>query len=607
MNGSSPAGSIAYHVSRNGEVSGPFSESELCAGVAKGQFATTDLVHATGQADWQPLEQLLDALKKKPAEEEPEGDEVPAWRSIGKWVWARLRRNLTEQGLATGSVFLLLGLGTLALSRWPILFWAPWLVMAALTGVVLLRRGSKAPGAILLLAVILLPWLLHRYATQLHSPKVQNESAEVRPVETKAPDPNPMLNVAGATPAPPPAVSLPDTTPSPLSAPAVVAARAVPQTAAAPTPVPESLLSKAGKLADAVAPYLNRAKEALPKLSDLGGKSAPDEKSASNDQSAAASFSPDTLQGHDDSIITVKSGAETLGNAFACRVGDKVWLFTNTHILAGSRQLTFTQINGGTLVPGAAEIAQGPDLARLALPKPPVHVFEAVTNFESTVQIGDGVAVFGNNRTGDVAISWRGVVMGVGPDRVEVSAGFSPANSGGPIVHLKSGKVIGIASFRSQVYDEFGIDTKVKGSNLGRHIGFRIDRVLAWDPVNWTEFNAEGDRLEQISRLTEDLFNLYYSVSNQRDPHCNTETLKVAAMEWQQKVSRRSLSAADRTNAGETFLNALRFMTKADINAIDGHLSYPYFRDRLAAEKNVRTRLFQALEAVLEPGAHKAL
>jgi hypothetical protein len=159
---------------------------------------------------------------------------------------------------------------------------------------------------------------------------------------------------------------------------------------------------------------------------------------------------------------------------------------------------------------------------------------------------------------------------------------------------VKSGKVIGIASYLPRSYEGFGGDPKSSAADAVRRFGYRIDKVPAWEPANWPELGAEADQIEQISKFTEDMFNLFESVYNQRDPHFMTERLRGPAMEWQAKLHQKQLSEHDRGNATQTLLTALHFLMRSDVSPIEGRLRYAYFRDQLASEQKVRDRLYKA-------------
>ena len=66
---------------------------------------------------------------------------------------------------------------------------------------------------------------------------------------------------------------------------------------------------------------------------------------------------------------------------------------------------------------------------------------------DENASIDDDVVVLGNAEGGGVINTIKGKIVGVGPNLVEVDAAFVPGNSGSPIIHLKTGKVIGVATY----------------------------------------------------------------------------------------------------------------------------------------------------------------
>ena len=267
------------------------------------------------------------------------------------------------------------------------------------------------------------------------------------------------------------------------------------------------------------------------------------------------------------------------------------------------RQPVITRLDGVSITPGTAELAVGRDIARLALTQPPRHVLEATTDFDNDVHIDDDVIVLGNKGGGGVVTELKGKVVGIGPDRLEVSAEFIPGNSGSPIIHLKTGKVIGIATYLTKRYEEFsshpqggasGVPTNGKGEVVVRRYGYRIDKVPAWEPVNWAEMYAEAEQMEQVSKLTEDIFDFLSALRNKKEPNFATDTLRRPAADWMSRVREGHPSESDRRTATQGFLNSLRFMVRIDVANLDGRMRYTYFRNKLSDETKVRDQLYQA-------------
>jgi hypothetical protein len=315
---------------------------------------------------------------------------------------------------------------------------------------------------------------------------------------------------------------------------------------------------------------------------------------ANEEKDPAAVSTADVLQSHNDAFVIVK-GSNGSGCGFACRQGAKTWLFTNIHVVAEIKQAVISRLDGVAVPLGAAEAAAGPDIVRMVLAKVPEHPLEAITDFEANVHIEDDIAVLGVMGSG--MVTWQqGRVVGIAPDRVEVAATFIPGNSGGPIIHLKTGKVIGVTSYLNRPYEQYSSNGG-NGSPVIRHFGYRIDKVPAWEPVNWPQLYADADQIGQVSKFTTDVFDFLDSVRKQKDPHFSTPTLRLPGQEWVDKMRAKGLSPADRRSAKQAFLNALQFLVRADLGPAEAQLRYTYFRNRLKDEKTVRDRIFQAFDA----------
>ena len=310
------------------------------------------------------------------------------------------------------------------------------------------------------------------------------------------------------------------------------------------------------------------------------------------------------MQQHRNALVVVKDRGGS-GSGFIAKAGAQPWLFTNIHVAAGMANPQFTCIDGTQLKPGVAEAAVGHDALRLVLTEPPPDSLEVMTSLDANAKIGDAVLVLGNSGGGGVVTSLAGEIVGIGPDRIEVSAEFIPGNSGSPIIHVPTGKVIGIATYLTRRYEAFAsADAKpgatpakdAPGAVVVRRFGYRLDSVKKWEPLNWAAFQNEARAIEQISAVTGDVFDFLDALRKKQPPRFATATLRRPAETWLATIRRAHLSEADREQATRSFLGSLRSLVQADVTAAQGKFRYAYFRNELQQEREVRDRLYKAFD-----------
>ena len=217
---------------------------------------------------------------------------------------------------------------------------------------------------------------------------------------------------------------------------------------------------------------------------------------------------------HDNLVfVTGKDGA---GSGFIAHMGGATFLVTNAHVAAGINDADFKTLEGAVLPRGAAGVAVGHDIFRMALP-PNGKPFEVMNGVTENAGIGDDVVVLGNAEGSGVINTIMGKIVGIGPNLVEVDAQFVPGNSGSPIVHLKTGKVIGVATYT--VTRKYDAATKEKMKEpVIRRFGYRLDSVKTWQPVNWPGFYAQAGVMEKIHTLTEALDNFFRDLYEKQEP-----------------------------------------------------------------------------------------
>jgi hypothetical protein len=330
----------------------------------------------------------------------------------------------------------------------------------------------------------------------------------------------------------------------------------------------------------------------------VGLTAPPTEKSvaASSDQPAATTDKPtatpevksgplpaDVL----DAVVIIR-GDEALGTGFIVKMKGQFFIVTNQHVLSGQSPSKIT-IKGvdGTQYPLTNEVygARDYDVAIIKIPTP-AHYLEVMEDTHVGAKTGDTVTVPGNAGGAGVITQVDGQVLGIGPDLVEVDAKFIPGNSGSPIIHRDSGKVIGVATY-AIVYtlDEL---KKAADQRSVRWFGYRLDNITTWDKLDLNRFNEEGKKIEAMESLTAGFIDLLSD--KETDNPKILDTIKQYVIDRNKAQSR-----SDAITAVQSFANNLQALSDSDIRALAHTTLYPFHARRLAEEKEVRAEISKAL------------
>jgi len=319
--------------------------------------------------------------------------------------------------------------------------------------------------------------------------------------------------------------------------------------------------------------------------------------------------------------LLMVSGSGGAGSGFLCTMGGKTYAFTNIHIIADIPGFRMTSLQSEQVGVGASGLAVDHDIARMEVNGSVKKSFEVVENFEATVKIGDPVLVLGNAQGARVVRPMEGKVLGIGPNLVEVDAPLVPGNSGSPIVHVPSGKVIGVATYRIIRKEQDGIDSVGSGGSGSprgrnpqdsgrytteiRRFGYRIDSVKNWQPVNWPLFYAQAAQTARIDELSDDFMRLINSdrfVDGRYKTPAVQQAVSNLTQKLAQKQGRRYVSPGEAREVYIAFYNELRNCIRGDINGFNLGGAYDYFRrdvqEQAAFRDAVNADLSKAVNAM---------
>lgn len=210
--------------------------------------------------------------------------------------------------------------------------------------------------------------------------------------------------------------------------------------------------------------------------------------------------------------IVILTSQSSSGSGFIGRYKNKVCLFTNLHVIDQTDPISARTIRGHTI---PLEAFVSPEGRNANMETRDIAVFfqnvvtnglEIMTTEEfASVQYGDRVAILGNSFGGQTVPTITGTIVAIGPETIETDAKAVSGNSGSPIIHLKTGKVVGIHT-RSSIIEigkgDYGADSKF--NNVQRRFGCRIDTVLQWENNRIDSFQNNRRLLNQMWKRTKE-------------------------------------------------------------------------------------------------------
>ena len=308
----------------------------------------------------------------------------------------------------------------------------------------------------------------------------------------------------------------------------------------------------------------------------------------------------DLVKTYRNSLVFV-TGADGAGSGFIARMNEANFLFTNDHVAAGIKGAGFKTLDGTKVTGGAAASAVGHDIFRMQL-GPGGTPFEVMLKVDENAAIDDEVVVLGNAEGGGVINTIKGKIVGLGPNLVEVDAPFQPGNSGSPIVHLKTGKVIGVATYLTiKKYD--AATKEVLKAPVIRRFGYRLDSVKTWQPVNWPAFYAQAAEIQAIETLTGDLDGFLTDLSKNKGrvtagAHTNP-AIKTRIDQWLAE-KKKHLNPKDAASVDQNFLSFLKVACRSDTMAAQPRLTYDYFQRQLGVQQQQRGEIADIFDKIIK-------
>lgn len=179
-------------------------------------------------------------------------------------------------------------------------------------------------------------------------------------------------------------------------------------------------------------------------------------------------------------MVNNASGAAT---GFLGKMDGKTYIISNLHVLGEMKNAKITTIDGKEVrLPKTCFLQKGFDVFLAELDEVPegVSPLEISKNVMTDTNLKDDLVVSGNSQGGNVMRNIEGTLLAVGPKLLETDCNFYKGNSGSPVIHRDSGKVVGVVSYIMTIDDDLStrITRKSKAKNFNmRFFAYRLDTM----------------------------------------------------------------------------------------------------------------------------------
>lgn len=220
--------------------------------------------------------------------------------------------------------------------------------------------------------------------------------------------------------------------------------------------------------------------------------------------SASTSPGPDGLTEDQAHAVVVIKGAYMEGTGFLVKTADGPAVVTNLHVISANPNVKILTTTGAEIKTLSLKGASDRDLAMFMIRDDHYTYLDLATDIPNTVQTDDEVITPGNSEGGEVVLNTKGKVLGVGPERIEFDNPIYHGNSGGPVFHTKSGKVLAVVTQALRVNTSDDLDKasfENKNSAITgamRYFGLRLDTVPHWETYDWNRYLNETTFLKNF-------------------------------------------------------------------------------------------------------------
>ena len=250
--------------------------------------------------------------------------------------------------------------------------------------------------------------------------------------------------------------------------------------ATAAQPIPDKSLNLAKNVSEST-PVEQPVKPVLPaNQMSAAGKIFLDKLKKAPESSVSPDYGITSANIH-KSVVFIRGGGGS-GSGFICNLRGIPVIITNAHVYAALPNPTIMDSDRREYQVKSALACKTRDLVILEIELPagviPFEIEPQITN----LALNSGLAAYGDSLGDGVVTDLKGILQGIGPGVIEISAGIVPGNSGGPVVGEKL-RVIGVSTFLKRtslsqnIFDGTRFGNKDAKEEGVRRFATRIDNM----------------------------------------------------------------------------------------------------------------------------------
>lgn len=180
-------------------------------------------------------------------------------------------------------------------------------------------------------------------------------------------------------------------------------------------------------------------------------------------------------------IVGTSGDSQTNVPGFACKFKNREYIATSLHVMEDASAITVASLSGNAIgISDQMIVTEEADICLLGIKGSFADMgivpFEFMDDLPKGSKSGDEVICLGIDFSDVVITTTKGKIMTLGESSVQTDATAANGNSGGPMIHRESGKVIGLLAQAAETTSS----------------GHRFDGVKKWKSMTFTDFKKSS-------------------------------------------------------------------------------------------------------------------